>query len=158
TEGRRPEGGEEQGQAAGPASGDRACGDWASGHRQEGARTAHGTQTTCERGGARAEKGFHRRPGAGKIVDSAMASTISLQPALAAVAAAPCGRTPAETVPLASALGRTLAAAVATDGPWPPTDRSAMDGFALTAGPGLAAGSRLRVVGESLAGHPFAGA
>src|SRR5262245_27642046 len=87
-----------------------------------------------------------------------MASTISLQQALAAVAAAPCGRTPAETVPLAAALGRTLAAAVATDGPWPPTDRSAMDGFALAAGPGLAAGSRLRVVGESLAGHPFAGA
>jgi molybdopterin molybdotransferase len=87
-----------------------------------------------------------------------MASTISLQQAQAAVAAAPCGRTPAETVPLAQALGRTLAAAVATDGPWPPTDRSAMDGFALAAGPGVAAGSRLRVVGESLAGHPFAGA
>jgi molybdopterin molybdotransferase len=87
-----------------------------------------------------------------------MASTISLQQAQAAVAAAPCGRTPAETVPLAQALARTLAAAVATDGPWPPTDRSAMDGFAVAAGPGLAAGSRLRVVGESLAGHPYAGA
>lgn len=65
----------------------------------------------------------------------------------------------AEDVPLASALGRRLAGDMLADGPWPATDRSAMDGFAVAAGPnGLAAGSELPVVGESLAGRPFAGA
>ncbi len=39
--------------------------------------------------------------------------------------------TPAETVALADAVGRTLAAPVASDGPQPPFDASAMDGFAV---------------------------
>lgn len=62
------------------------------------------------------------------------------------------------TVPLHEALGRHLAEDVAVDGPWPSTDRSAMDGFGVRATDGLPAGVRLRVVGESLAGHPFTGA
>ncbi len=65
---------------------------------------------------------------------------------------------PREQVTLAQALGRRLAVEVRTDGPWPATDRSAMDGFAVAAGAdGLRAGTRLPVAGESLAGHPFRG-
>lgn len=62
------------------------------------------------------------------------------------------------SVPLASALGHRLFADLRADGPWPSTDRAAMDGFAVVAGAtGLSSGARLRVVGASLAGHPFAG-
>ena len=38
---------------------------------------------------------------------------------------------PPEPVPLAEAVGRTLAAPVAADGPLPPFDTSAMDGYAV---------------------------
>jgi molybdopterin molybdotransferase len=63
-----------------------------------------------------------------------------------------------ERVPLAAALGRTLAEPIGSDGPWPATDRSAMDGFALRIGAqGVSAGATRRVVGESLAGKPFVG-
>ena len=86
-----------------------------------------------------------------------MAPTISLLRAFELVVAAPCSPTPVESVALARALGRTLATSVATEGPWPATDRSAMDGFAVVAGPGVGPGTRLPVVGASLAGHPFAG-
>ena len=55
-----------------------------------------------------------------------------------------------EEVPLEAALGRTLAEEVASELPVPPFDSSAMDGFALVAGPG----AELRVVDESRAGHP----
>jgi molybdopterin molybdotransferase len=66
---------------------------------------------------------------------------------------------PAETVALRDALGRRLFDDLRADGPWPSTDRSAMDGFAVCAGAsGLPAGTQLRVIGESLAGHPFSGA
>lgn len=62
-----------------------------------------------------------------------------------------------EHVELAAALGRRHARDLRADAPWPTTDRSAMDGFGVvTAGGELAAGTELRVVGESLAGHPFA--
>ena len=61
-----------------------------------------------------------------------------------------------ERVPLQAANGRTLATEHRTDGPWPATDRSAMDGFAVAAGAaGIAAGATLPVVGQSLAGRPF---
>jgi molybdopterin molybdotransferase len=59
-----------------------------------------------------------------------------------------------ETVPLDEALGRSLAESIRCPGPWPATDRSAMDGFALRAG--APAGAILRVVGEALAGRPSA--
>jgi molybdopterin molybdotransferase len=61
-----------------------------------------------------------------------------------------------ESVPLAAALGRVLAADVVADAAWPATDRAAMDGFAVVAGAGLVAGLSLPVLGESLAGKPFA--
>lgn len=71
------------------------------------------------------------------------------------------GALPAEVVSLAAAHGRFLAEPVHAPGPWPATDRSAMDGFALGAVPGdaveLAVGTRFPVVGQSLAGSPFTG-
>lgn len=88
-----------------------------------------------------------------------MAGVISLAAARQAVLGAQCVPCAAETVALADAAGRWLAEDVHADGPWPATDRSAMDGFALGLGDAAAlpAGSRLPVVGESLAGHPFEG-
>ena len=59
-----------------------------------------------------------------------------------------------ETVPLHQALDRVLAAALAAPINVPAGDNSAMDGYALRAQdcPG-----NLHVIGQSLAGHPFAG-
>ena len=56
----------------------------------------------------------------------------------------------AELVPLADALGRVLAEDVHSGAALPPFDSSAMDGFAVVAGPE----AELPVVGESRAGHP----
>jgi molybdopterin molybdotransferase len=64
--------------------------------------------------------------------------------------------TGAETVSLAQAYGRVLAAPVAARLTQPPADVSAMDGFALRAADG-AAGTTLRLIGTAPAGHPFAG-
>ena len=64
-----------------------------------------------------------------------------------------------ETVALAEALARRLCQDVRSDTDWPATDRSAMDGFAVRAGDsGLGEGTSLQLVGECLAGRPFAGA
>lgn len=63
---------------------------------------------------------------------------------------------PGERVPLAAALGRRLFTDLRAEGPWPQTDRSAMDGYAVVAGGGLEPPTRLPVVGRALAGHPFA--
>lgn len=87
-----------------------------------------------------------------------MPQPITLFEARDHVLGAACPELPAERVPLAEARGRFLATDVASDGPWPATDRSAMDGFAAAAGSsGIAAGTTLPVVGESLAGKPFDG-
>jgi molybdopterin molybdotransferase len=59
----------------------------------------------------------------------------------------------AEPVAATDALGRVLAEDVVAGIDLPPFDSSAMDGFALVAGPG----GELPVVGESRAGKPFAG-
>lgn len=56
-----------------------------------------------------------------------------------------------ERLPVAGALGRALAEDVRATGSVPPFACSAMDGFALLAGP---AGRDLAVVGESRAGRP----
>src|SRR2546423_2499922 len=55
-----------------------------------------------------------------------------------------------EEVLLPEALGRVLAEDVASPHDLPPFDASAMDGFAVVAGPPAG----LAVVGESRAGHP----
>src|SRR3954451_10637808 len=57
---------------------------------------------------------------------------------------------PAEDVPLDAALGRVLAEDARSEGDLPPFDSSAMDGYALIAGPAR----ELPVVGESRAGAP----
>lgn len=66
-----------------------------------------------------------------------------------------------ETVPLAQAHGRTLAADLAARVSHPSATESALDGIAAreadTLGATAAAPVRLRVVGESRAGTPFAG-
>jgi molybdopterin molybdotransferase len=56
-------------------------------------------------------------------------------------------------VAVEEALGRVLAAPVRAADDVPRFANSAMDGYAVTAGP---AGRRLRIVGESRAGHPAA--
>jgi molybdopterin molybdotransferase len=57
----------------------------------------------------------------------------------------------AETIPVLDAVGRVLAEPVSAGGDVPPFAASAMDGYAIYAGP---AGRRLAVVGESRAGTP----
>ena len=59
-----------------------------------------------------------------------------------------------EPVFLGAALGRALAEDVTSAVAVPPFDSSAMDGFAVVAGPG----GELHVVGEARAGHPYDGA
>ena len=58
-----------------------------------------------------------------------------------------------DDVPLAQACGRVLADAVISPVNVPPHDNSAMDGYAVA---GLE-GSHWQLIGQALAGHPFAG-
>jgi molybdopterin molybdotransferase len=74
---------------------------------------------------------------------------ITLDDARRVVLAAVRPLPPAE-VPLPEALGRILAEDVASEQDLPPFDSSAMDGFAVVAGPGR----ELAIVGESRAGRP----
>ena len=59
-----------------------------------------------------------------------------------------------EPVALREALGRVLSEDLSSPLPVPPFDSSAMDGFAVVAGPA----TELSVVGEARAGHPYGGA
>jgi molybdopterin molybdotransferase len=63
----------------------------------------------------------------------------------------------AETVSLAQALGRVLAEDVAARVSHPPVTVSAMDGWAVRAQDVAAVPVTLAVIGQSAAGHPFAG-
>jgi molybdopterin molybdotransferase len=81
-----------------------------------------------------------------------MADLISVEETRSRVLAA-VSPLPAETVAAADALGRVLAADVVSELELPPFDSSAMDGFAVVAGPG----GSLPVIGESRAGSPFEG-
>ena len=63
----------------------------------------------------------------------------------------------AESVPIEEALGRVLAAPLAARLTQPPFDASAMDGYAVKAADLTRIPARLRVIGESAAGHPFGG-
>ncbi len=65
--------------------------------------------------------------------------------------------TQAEMVSLPGAWNRVTAAAVLARLTQPPSDMSAMDGYALRA-EDAQGGERLRVVGSAPAGHPYAGA
>jgi molybdopterin molybdotransferase len=60
-----------------------------------------------------------------------------------------------EEAPLARALGRTLATDLVSRRTQPPVDVSAMDGYALRAAELSAPGARLKLVGESAAGHGY---
>jgi molybdopterin molybdotransferase len=62
-----------------------------------------------------------------------------------------------ETVPLADAYGRVLAADLSALRTQPPADVSAMDGYAVRAADVKSAPVRLRLIGEVAAGHPFKG-
>lgn len=62
-----------------------------------------------------------------------------------------------EPVPLAQALYRVLAESVSAGVDVPGAANSSMDGYGFTAA-GVGDGTRLRVIGQSLAGHPFDGA
>ena len=69
---------------------------------------------------------------------------------------APLRATPSETVALAEAWGRVLAAPAVARLTQPPADVSAMDGYAVRAADAVL-GAMLRVVGSAPAGHPFGG-
>lgn len=62
-----------------------------------------------------------------------------------------------ETLPLAEAGNRVLAATLAARLTQPPFDNSAMDGYAVRAYDVAELGQRLRVIGESAAGRGFTG-
>lgn len=64
---------------------------------------------------------------------------------------------PDEEVAIEEALHRVLAEAVVADRDFPPTDRSAMDGFALRAADAAGGDAVLRVTGELPAGSPAEG-
>ncbi len=66
------------------------------------------------------------------------------------------GVLPTEAVPLDLTFGRVLAEKVVADRDFPPTDRSAMDGFAVRAADFVDGAATLRLVGEVRAGQkPF---
>ena len=65
---------------------------------------------------------------------------------------------PPEDVPLDDADGRVLATELAALRTQPPSDVSAMDGYAVRASDVADAPARLRVIGEVAAGRPFAAA
>ena len=67
------------------------------------------------------------------------------------------GPLPAEQVGLRESLGRVLAETVTADRDFPPTDRSAMDGFALRAADVPRGGESLAVSAEVKAGQPVGG-
>jgi molybdopterin molybdotransferase len=64
---------------------------------------------------------------------------------------------PAETVPIAAAAGRTLAAPLAARLTQPPFDASAMDGYAVRHADVRTLPATLTEIGQAAAGHPFTG-
>ncbi|MCZ8183411.1 MAG: molybdopterin molybdotransferase MoeA [Beijerinckiaceae bacterium] len=87
-----------------------------------------------------------------------MAGLLPVEDALALLVAAGAAHPRRqEMVPVQQASGRVLAADLTALRTQPPAAMSAMDGFALRASDGAAPGASLRIIGESAAGHPFAG-
>ena len=85
-----------------------------------------------------------------------MSGLISVDDALAHLAQHALGL-PAQTVPLAAALGARLAAPVIAKVSRPPARVSAMDGYAVRLSDVGTPGARLHVTGDAPAGRPFEG-
>ncbi|MDF2599061.1 MAG: molybdenum cofactor synthesis domain protein [Methylobacterium brachiatum] len=86
-----------------------------------------------------------------------MSGLIPVAEALARVLASVSDPVEAETVPLAQAAGRTLAADVAASRTQPPFPASAMDGYAVRFADASAVGASLKLIGTSAAGHGYSG-
>ncbi|GEP00977.1 molybdopterin molybdotransferase MoeA [Methylobacterium haplocladii] len=86
-----------------------------------------------------------------------MSGLISVAEALARILASVPGPVEAETVALAEAHGRTLAADIVATRTQPPFPASAMDGYAVRAVDLATVPVSLRLVGISAAGHGFSG-
>ncbi|MCA8941008.1 MAG: molybdopterin molybdotransferase MoeA, partial [Planctomycetes bacterium] len=85
-----------------------------------------------------------------------MSQLITMEEALGRIRERASVSTDTQSAPIECAVGRRIADDLRADGPWPVTDRSAMDGFACaTGGAGIAPNSVWPVVGAALAGHPF---
>lgn len=84
-----------------------------------------------------------------------MSGLIPVAEALARVLASVSGPVEAETVTLAQAAGRMLAADIVATRTQPPFPASAMDGYAVQSADAAVAGASLRVIGASAAGHGF---
>jgi molybdopterin molybdotransferase len=82
---------------------------------------------------------------------------LSVEQALALVLAAGRPLLPMQSVPIAQALGRTLACDLSALRIQPPFPASAMDGYGVRGADVAAAGARLSVIGTAAAGHGFAG-
>ena len=89
-----------------------------------------------------------------------MAGPLTVEEALARVLAGAeaFGSGDCERVAIESARGRVTAEPITARDFQPPFDASAMDGYAVRAADVARLPSRLQVVGEAAAGHPFAGA
>ena len=86
-----------------------------------------------------------------------MQTVMELEAAVRAVLELAAPSSAFEQVPLAEARTRRLAIDLTSAEPWPSTDRSAMDGFAIAGAGDAVVGQEFPVVGEALAGNPFPG-
>ncbi len=86
-----------------------------------------------------------------------MSGLIPVGEALDKILASVARPTECETVPIAQAAGRTLAADLAALRTQPPFPASAMDGYAIRSADIAATPARLRLVGTSAAGRGFSG-
>lgn len=84
------------------------------------------------------------------------APLLPVEDALARILAA-ARMTSAERIPLAAARGRTLALPLAATRTQPPFSTSAMDGYAVRGTDVARPGAVLRLIGQTAAGHGFAG-
>jgi molybdopterin molybdotransferase len=85
-----------------------------------------------------------------------MSAPLSVEDALAHILAGAVPL-PAETIPIEAARARILATDLAANLTQPPFDASAMDGYAARAVDVATLPATLNIIGESAAGHPFAG-
>ncbi len=83
---------------------------------------------------------------------------LALEEARARILSAVTALDDTETVGLHQALHRVLAEAVAARVDVPAHTNSAMDGYAMRGTDVQAAGARLKLIGQSFAGHPYSGA